>query len=72
MENTTEAEAILAAGVAISKNVGVLKDGSITFAIVPDGYKVSSLENICWCAHLLRVSRSPLTRLRSEKSSVSP
>ena len=46
MENPTETEAILAAGVAISKNVGVLKDGSIPFTIVPDGYKVSSLENM--------------------------
>ena len=46
MENQTETEAILAAGVAISKNVGVLKDGSIPFTVVPDGYKVSSLENM--------------------------
>ena len=41
MENTTEAEAILAAGVAIGKNVVVLEDGSIPFTVVPYGYKVS-------------------------------
>lgn len=46
MENTTEAEAILAAGVAIGKNVVVLEDGSIPFTVVPYGYKVSSLENM--------------------------
>ena len=28
------------------QNVGVLKDGSILFTVVPDGYKVSSLENM--------------------------
>lgn len=46
MENTTEAQAILNAGAAIGENVRVLKDGSIPFTIVPDGYQVSSLENM--------------------------
>lgn len=46
MENTTEAQAILNAGAAIGENVRVLKDGSIPFTIVPDGYQVSSLEKM--------------------------
>lgn len=46
MENTTEAQAILAAGAAISKNVGIVEKGAIPFSIIPDGYKLTPLENM--------------------------